>query len=93
MDYFDFLQNWYKDNCNGYWEHYYGIEIGTLDNPGWYVKIDLKETNYSDRTINLKQDNGENDWITCYVEDKVFYGYGDFNKLKAIITEFIKFVK
>ena len=35
---------WYLAECNGDWEHSYGIEIGTLDNPGWTLKIDLRET-------------------------------------------------
>lgn len=41
----NWLQNWYKTNCNGDWEHTYGIKIETLDNPGWSVVVDLKETN------------------------------------------------
>ena len=38
------LQNWYTTQCDGDWEHDYGITIGTLDNPGWYVVINLVET-------------------------------------------------
>ena len=26
------------------WEHSYGVEIGTLDNPGWTLKVDLRDT-------------------------------------------------
>ena len=40
----EWLQQWYQKNCDGEWEHLYGIEIETLDNPGWHVKIDLEET-------------------------------------------------
>jgi hypothetical protein len=29
------LQVWYGAQCNGSWEHTYGIKIETLDNPGW----------------------------------------------------------
>ena len=32
------LAAWYSGNCNGTWEHQYGVEISTLDNPGWQVK-------------------------------------------------------
>jgi hypothetical protein len=38
------LMRWYLAECNGNWEHSYGVEIGTLDNPGWTLKIDLRET-------------------------------------------------
>ncbi|MBI1185367.1 hypothetical protein GC194_13935 [bacterium] len=40
----DRIQNWYKLNCNGYWEHSYGYSIATLDNPGWTIRIDLADT-------------------------------------------------
>jgi len=29
-----FLQEWYLEQCNGDWEHEFGIKIETLDNPG-----------------------------------------------------------
>jgi hypothetical protein len=28
------LQTWYTEECNGDWEHQFGVDIGTLDNPG-----------------------------------------------------------
>ena len=45
----DWLQNWYCSNCDGGWEHSYGIKIQTLDNPGWHVEIDLMETRVADK--------------------------------------------
>ena len=30
-------QQWYQSKCDGTWEHMYGVEIDTLDNPGWTV--------------------------------------------------------
>lgn len=38
------LSNWYAEQCNGDWEHTWGIKIETLDNPGWEISIDLRET-------------------------------------------------
>ena len=38
------LQQWYEAQCNGDWEHHYGISIESQDNPGWRVEIDLKDT-------------------------------------------------
>jgi hypothetical protein len=38
------LQNWYAAPCDGDWEHSYGVQIETLDNPGWYVIISLADT-------------------------------------------------
>lgn len=33
MDILKWLENWYSSNCDGDWEHLYGITIRTLDNP------------------------------------------------------------
>lgn len=38
------IQDWYEAQCDGDWEHDYGVEINTLDNPGWMVKVDLTGT-------------------------------------------------
>ncbi len=42
----NWISNWYQEQCNGEWEHSFGIKIGTIDNPGWEVNIDIEETNY-----------------------------------------------
>jgi len=39
------IQKWYKSQCNGDWEHEYGVKIETVDNSGWYVTINLMDTN------------------------------------------------
>jgi len=38
------LEKWYLSQCNEDREHTYGIEIGTLDNLGWFLKVDLTDT-------------------------------------------------
>jgi len=38
------LQDWYFAQCNGDWEHRYGVTISTLDNPGWTLEVDLTNT-------------------------------------------------
>ena len=42
------LMEWYAAQCDGSWEHDYGIKIDTLDNPGWYLEIDLTDTPLQD---------------------------------------------
>jgi len=34
------LQAWYVVQCDGDWEHTYGVKIETLDNPGWMLRVD-----------------------------------------------------
>jgi hypothetical protein len=38
------LENWYSPQCNGHWEHGFGVRISTIDNPGWSADIDLHDT-------------------------------------------------
>lgn len=62
------LEAWYQQNCDGYWEHSYGIEIETLDNPGWHVKIDLSKTDYVNlKAEELKEDTDDDNWIRCSI--------------------------
>jgi len=38
------LQRIYASQCNGDWEHSWGVHIETLDNPGWKFQFNLKYT-------------------------------------------------
>lgn len=38
------LQSWYSSRCDGEWEHHHGLQLQTLDNPGWWLRIDLAGT-------------------------------------------------
>ncbi len=44
MNDFLWLQYWYQIHCNGDWEHSSRIHIGTIDNPGWSLTINLEDT-------------------------------------------------
>jgi hypothetical protein len=50
-DSLSWLMQWYLGECDNDWEHTYGVEIGTLDNPGWSLKVDLKETTLEGRSF------------------------------------------
>ena len=52
------LMQWYLAECNSDWEHSYGVKIDTLDNPGWTLKIDLRETELHGRRF-VKATHGE----------------------------------
>ena len=61
-DYFDpdqstltWLQAWYMSNCNGDWEHGYGVSVKTLDNPGWMVRLELTGTPLNGRPFDRIQ--------------------------------------
>jgi hypothetical protein len=86
------LQRWYAAECNGDWEHSYGIVIETLDNPGWSVQIDLEETQLACRARpQVREQTSEEDWIHVEITDSKFVGAGDPTKLLTILAAFIEF--
>ena len=88
----DKLTAWYRAQCDGNWEHSYGVSIDTLDNPGWLVKIDLARTKLEGRSFNDKaygdSEHGES-WIHCKVENKKFVGAGGIGNLEELFEVFL----
>lgn len=77
--------------CNGDWEHTYGIFINNIDNPGWSLKVELKDTYLYEVEFKPQriQRQNEGDWVLCNVEDGEFHGYGGPNNLGEIIEIFL----
>jgi hypothetical protein len=87
------IQAWYAAQCNGDWEHQYGVSIDTLDNPGWCVTVDLAGTSLENiRFQTYQENNGEEDWIFCDVSGNKFVGMGDPGKLQTILEIFVALI-
>lgn len=73
---FSALQSWYAGQCNGDWEHTYGLRIGNIDNPGWSVEIDLIDTDLYETEFGKVdiQRADEDDWLSCWVSEGKFCG-------------------
>jgi hypothetical protein len=85
----EFLQFWYRYQCNGEWEHARGITIETLDNPGWLVTIDLAGTPLEGRAMAaVRQERSPEDWLVCEIDHGQFRGQGDPRKLLVILEAF-----
>ena len=82
------LQRWYVGQCDGEWEHSYGVTIDTLDNPGWTVRIDLTGTPLEGATAGwTKSDRSEHDWLRWRIEDERFEAAcGPTNLNEAIVA-------
>ena len=88
------IEKWYKGNCNGDWEHSYGITIETLDNPGWDLTIDLTGTPFENIKMEyLLTERNENDWYGIKVENAKFVASGDPLKLEFLIRKFQEFIE
>jgi len=93
MEIFKWIENWYLSNCDGDWEHSYGVKITTLDNPGWSVKIDLEGTELEGLIIEyLLVEKSDNDWYGYKIENNVFEGAGDSGKLEFLLEKFRQIV-
>ncbi len=96
MEPLEALQVWYAEQCDGEWEHRYGIKIESCDNPGWWVKIDLVGTALRSKPFTQISENVDSNgfqegsrWLHCYVTDNVWHGAGDETKLTKIIRTFL----
>lgn len=91
----DWLSHWYTSQCDGDWEHGYGITIETLDNPGWSITVDIDLLPVGDLEPIPWQyfENNENDWYGFKAEDDKFEASGDPTKLSFIISLFKDFVE
>lgn len=105
MDPFEWLERWYREQCDGEWEHHYGITIETLDNPGWLVQVDLRGIEpaalAADRVLAVlgeppSDENGNLGgpiWMKCDIESGKFVGAGDPTQLRAIVAQLRSFVE
>jgi Immunity protein 53 len=65
-DPFEFLSEWYESHCDGIWEHQYGVEISTIDNPGWSIAIDLVGTELAKSDFStITSDAPGSNWYHC----------------------------
>jgi hypothetical protein len=93
MDQLSRLRNWYAAQCDGDWEHSYGIKLDTLDNPGWQLYIDLVDTELEHRPFNavLRGDsNADGDWLHCKVESGRFEAAGGIPNLPDMLESFLQ---
>ena len=89
MDEIKWLEAWLRSECNGDWEHYYGVQIGSLDNPGWWIQIDIVDTSLEKKKFETIHNYiSDDDWVYCKVMDGRFEGSGDLSKLTELIKIF-----
>lgn len=89
----EWLMGWYQSQCNGDWEHQYGVHITTLDNPGWALDVDLAGTPDAERVIpNEMVERSETDWVAVEVKDGTFHARGGPGNLGEMIGRFAAFV-
>ncbi|MEO7101270.1 MAG: immunity 53 family protein [Luteolibacter sp.] len=86
------LADWYAGQCHANWEHGYGIKIETIDNPGFAIDIDLRETFLESAPYPEKKDSydTEDRWMICRRTEFRFEGRGAPSRLEDMIEEFLR---
>ena len=72
--------------CDGDWEHGYGVRIETLDNPGWHVSIEVGGTDAESLHLEpVETHRSEHDWLVVKKEGTAFAAYcGPLNLGEAL---------
>ena len=74
MEILDWIQDWFKSNCDGDWEKTEVIQITTLDNPGREVEIDISKTSIANLEIKwILNEINRQDWYGVKVENQKIY--------------------
>jgi hypothetical protein len=99
------LEDWYAGECNGDWEHTYGITIRTTGDSGWLVVVDLNDLNEPELEQLLlapvEVRRSKQDWLSYEVKDenlnytfgRKFIGRGGSGNLEEILQVFIDLAK
>jgi hypothetical protein len=88
------LMEWYASQCNGNWEHQFGVRLETLDNPGWRLEIDLEGTKLEGRQFKQVEHNLMSDvsWLICKLENMKFIARCGPRDLSSVIAIFSAWV-
>lgn len=57
------IQEWFKTQCDGEWEHEHGLTIRSLDNPGWVVQISLENTKLESKPFEIVNQNVSSEFV------------------------------
>jgi Immunity protein 53 len=83
------LQHYYQSCCDGDWEHGNGIQIHTLDNPGWRISISLRDTMLETMPFERQEaEKTDDDWYHCWRDEEYFHGVGGALNLVSILSVF-----
>ena len=85
------IQKWYASQCDGDWEHTFGVSIETLDNPGWIVRVNLEGTELEEVPFEeIKRLEPKRTWLSCRVGEKTWQGAGGPHMLGEILAVFTR---
>jgi len=88
------LQDWCTKQCNGEWEHDTGVQIHTVDNPGWWIGIDLEGTEAEAIAyVHPLVETSETNWYFYGFANAKFTASGDLTKLEFLLRKFREIIE
>ena len=88
------LQAWYAGRCDGSWELRYGVCITTIDDPGWRVQVDVRDTGLDiDDFVAVSIRRSDGDWLVCEIKAGRFEGVGGVGNLSEIVEVFLRWAE
>jgi hypothetical protein len=95
MEILQWIQDWFKTNCDGEWEKGDAIQITNIDSPaGWDVEIDISKTSIANLDIKwVLNENGKQDWYGVKIQNQRFRAAGDATKLAFLLGLFREMIE
>ena len=94
MDSVSRLCAWYERQCVDDWHEDHGIKIGTLDNPGWSIFINLDGTALKDKAFQeLRIERSDRDWIVARRKGEIFEAFGGPTNLSEMMETFLSWAE
>jgi hypothetical protein len=90
----DALQAWFVAHCDGNWEQEYGVTIGTVEDPGWEVRIDVVGTALAGSVIPRERTaRAPEDWFEVWCDGYTFHAVGGPQNLDELLGSFVSFAE
>jgi Immunity protein 53 len=87
------LGAWYAAQCDGEWERQYGVTIGTMEVPGWHLRVDLVGTPLAgDEHARELVARSEQNWVEVWSDGYTFNATGGVDNLGELLAAFSRFV-
>ncbi|MET8711036.1 MULTISPECIES: immunity 53 family protein [Streptomyces] len=80
-----YIQSWYASNCDGEWEHEFGVRMATTDNPGWHIEVDVSETDLEGVEVRReRRELPEGGWMIAWSDGRTFQAACDPGSLGEV---------
>lgn len=92
MNDFEWFQNWFAAECDGFWEYEERVKPCNLSNPGWTLTINLRASPLEGKVMTPIDVGNDEDWLQVTSDGNNFRAAGNEFNLIRMFAEFRRFV-